>query len=135
MADSTRITLIVDFGRSRQFPDPDRNDHCSLNTTIGKLLYAMLNCSRGQPYASNFRLNDCRPCSLSFIEDCPPPRGGGSRREPRGSLGYKSRANPGYPSHSIGQRASGNISPLTKPAAAYPYPPMLKVPILYRRSL
>ena len=60
MANSSRIALIVDFGRSRQSPDPDRNYQYSINTAIGKLLSAMLNCSRSQPYAANFRLNDCR---------------------------------------------------------------------------
>jgi len=34
MADSARMTLIVDFGRSRQFSDPDRNDHCSVSTAM-----------------------------------------------------------------------------------------------------
>ena len=75
MADGPRMTLIDDFGRSRQFPDPDRNDHCSLNTTIRKLLSAMLKCYRSSLYAPNFRLYDDCLCSLAFIEDWPP--GGG----------------------------------------------------------
>ena len=82
MTDRPWLPLVVDFGRSRQLPDPDRYYQCSINTTKGILLYAMLNCytamltDRCQPYAANFRLNPCRQRSVLYIEDA---GGGGGR--------------------------------------------------------
>ena len=119
MADSTRIFRIVDFSRSRQFPDPDRNDHCCLNTAIRKLLSAMLNCYQCRPYAVNFRLNDCRQCSLAFIEDWP-PRGGGSRREPRPPFSFDRSASKRQ--HLTIDQAGGRISISSHAKGSYPIP-------------
>jgi len=81
MTDRPWISLIVDFGRNRQFRIPIASvltiklHYYYINTAIGILLYAMLNCYTAmltdphQPYTANFRLNPCRQRSVLFIED------------------------------------------------------------------
>ena len=128
MTDRPWLPLVVDFGRSRQLPDPDRYYQCSINTTKGILLYAMLNCYTAmltdprQPYTANFRLNPCRQRSVLFIEDA---------RRAQATLSLDRSQSKRQ--HLTIDQAGGCISIASH--AKGPYSPMLKIPILYQRSL
>jgi len=93
MTDSPRIPLIVDFGRTRQLPDPDRfGPYYYINTAI--LLMLKYRCELFAARPSNERL----PLALAPFYRGLTPGGGVSRHDPpRRSLGYKSRASPGIP--------------------------------------
>ena len=59
LTDGSRMTLIVDFGWSRQSPDPDRNDHCTISTAMRNFLFTILNCWTAIEVHSSPSTSDC----------------------------------------------------------------------------